>query len=222
VNSVTFVRKRFLHLLILYIVLACTPTFAHAQSVPAQPLIPASLYPPGSRITFESDYSNQSMDQAWNKDANGEPLMHTLSQSAFLRQSGWMEQSWVQHGNQVAWFILFDSSYGTFQNGSHGNVTAFQDLRLMLSNWWHAKLAQRQPQGILPDGTDGSAETRIIPKVDDGPFVVTSAWWGDTREVEGIAFSTPRLIHRTRLRTMLTEQVRYAVNLPATQDWRVT
>jgi hypothetical protein len=181
-----------------------------------QPFIPASLYPAGSRITFDVDYSNESMDQAWNKDANGEPLMHTLPQSSFLRQTGWMEQSWVQHGRQIAWFILFDSAYGTFQNGAHGNVTAFQDLRLMLSKWWHARLARHQPQGILPPTTTGAAETRIIPRLDDGPFIVTSAWWGDTREIEGIAFSTPRLIGRSRLRDMLTAQIQYAIHLPVT------
>jgi hypothetical protein len=45
---------------------------------------------------------------------------------------------------------------------------------------------------------------------------VTSAWWGDTREIEGIAFSTPRLIGRSRLRDMLTAQIQYAIHLLVT------
>lgn len=202
-----------MRLLILALVLgmAAAPATVGAQA--AIPSIPASLYPAGSHLTFSAQYSDASMNEAWNFDAAGEPLMHTYPQSVFLRQSGWMEQSFLQHGKQIAWFILFDSSYGTFASGAHGNVEAYLDLRLMLGKWWHAGLATYQPAGLLPAGSAGADETRIIPKLDDGPFVVTSVWWGDAREVEAIAFSTPHLLNRTRLREMLAAQVRYAVNL---------
>lgn len=180
-----------------------------------QPYVPASLYPSGSRISFNADLSNEGMDALWDLDAEGEPLMHAYPQRVFLRQSGWMEQSFLQHGKQIAWFILFASSYGTFSNGQNGNVVAYRDLRVMLTKWWHAGLAAKQPQSILPAGASGETETRVIPKLDDGPFLVTSAWWGDRREIEAIAYSSsPRLVGRARLRRMLAAQVRYAASVP--------
>jgi len=184
------------------------------QAASPQPYIPASLYPAGSRITFNGDCSNDCMNMAWDFDAAGEPLMHTYPQNVFLRQSGWMEQSWVQHGNQIAWFTLYESSYGTFHDGHQGNTIAYLDLRLMLAKWWHATLAKQQPSNILPDGVTGATETRIIRKQDGGPFVVSSAWWGPASEVEAIGFSTPRLMSRTGVRQMLAAQLRFAVHLP--------
>jgi hypothetical protein len=195
------------------LVAAMAPSLARADDQ-TLPYIPATFYPEGSRITFSADYSNESMDAAWDFDANGEPLMHRYPQHVFLRQAGWMEQGFVQHGYQIAWFILFDSTYGTFSNGQNGNVIAYRDLRLMLTKWWHAGLAKQQPQGILPAGVNGAIEARVIPKLDDGPFLVTSVWWGNTREIEAIAFSTPHLIGRTQLRQMLNAQIRYAMGLP--------
>jgi hypothetical protein len=154
------------------------------------------------------------MDAAWDFDASGEPLMHRYPQHVFLRQSGWMEQAFVQRGNRLAWFILFDSTYGTYADGQHGNLAAFNDLRLMLSKWWQAGLARQQPRNALPGGSSGAVETRIIPKLDDGPFIVTSAWWGDTQEIEAIAFSSPHLLGWTKLRNMLYAQLRFAIGVP--------
>jgi hypothetical protein len=171
------------------------------------------MYPGGSTIRFDADFSNQNMDAQWNFDGNGEPMMHSLDQGTLLRQSGWMEQSWLQRGRQAAWFILFDSSYGTFANGRLGNSGAYLNLQYMLTAWWHAKDATQQPQNILPSGATGRVDTSVIPKLDDGPFLVISAWWGNQREIEAIAFATPKLLTRTRLREMLEAQVRAAVGM---------
>ncbi|HEX6508081.1 MAG TPA: hypothetical protein VF221_10650 [Chloroflexota bacterium] len=198
-------------LIALFCVLGLAPGGARAD--PAPPSIPATFYPAGSRIDFSVDYSNTRMDAEWNFDANGEPLMHSLHQDILLRQSGWMEQSFVQHGNQIAWFILYDSTYGSYLNGRLGNTGAYVNLQHMLTVWWHAGLATHQPANVIPAGATGSFEARVIPKLDDGPFLVMSAWWGSSREIEAIAFSTPHLIGRTKLRQMLAAQVRYAVGL---------
>jgi len=196
-------------LLILAVLL---PGAAHAR--PAQPYIPASFYPVGSSITFDPTYSDDSMNAAWDFDANGEPLMHSYAQSVFLRQSGWMEKSFLVRGRQIAWFILFSSDYGTFADGHLGNTEAYRDLRYMLKHWWFAKPAKHPPRDLLPTTDIGASETRIIPKLGDGPFIVMSARWGATQEVEAIAFSSPGLLTRTKMLGMLARQVRYAVRHP--------
>lgn len=179
----------------------------------SQPFVPASYFPAGSRIVFEENESDRSMDAAWNYDAAGEALMHQHSQSSFLRDSGWMEQSFFQAGDQIAWFVLFDSTYGTYADGRGGNREAYNDLHLMLTRWWHAHLTRVQLPSILPQGSTGSTETRVIPKDMDGPIVVASAWWGNTHEIEAAAFASPQLLSRTRVCRMLIQQVGYAVGL---------
>ena len=188
-----------------------------AQASPVQPYIPASFYPVGSSITFDPTYSDESMNAAWDFDANGEPLMHSYAQSVFLRQSGWMEKSFLAQGRQIAWFILFSSDYGTFADGHLGNREAYRDLRYMLERWWFAKPAKHPPRDLLPATDAGASQTRIIPKLGDGPFVVMSARWGATQEVEAIGFSSPGLLSRTKMLTMLARQVRYAVRLARPQ-----
>ena len=178
-----------------------------------QPYIPPSFYPVGSSITFDPTYSDESMNAAWDFDANGEPLMHSYAQSVFLRQSGWMEKSFLVRGREIAWFILFSSNYGTFADGHLGNREAYRDLRYMLKQWWFARPAKHPPRDLLPATDAGASQTRIIPKVGDGPYVVMSARWGATQEVEAIAFSSPGLLSRTKMVGMLAKQVRYAVRL---------
>jgi len=178
-----------------------------------QPYIPTSFYPVGSGITFDPTYSDEGMNAAWDFDANGEPLMHSYAQRVFLRQSGWMEKSFLVRGGQIAWFILFSSDYGTFADGHPGNREAYRDLRYMLKQWWFARPAKHPPRDLLPATDTGASQTRIIPKLGDGPFVVMSARWGGTQEVEAIAFSSPGLLSRTKMLTMLARQVRYAVGL---------
>ena len=184
-----------------------------ARASPVQPYIPTSFYPVGSGITFDPTYSDESMNAAWDFDANGEPLMHSYAQRVFLRQSGWMEKSFLVRGGQIAWFILFSSDYGTFADGHPGNREAYRDLRYMLKQWWFARPAKHPPRDLLPATDTGASQTRIIPKLGDGPFVVMSARWGGTQEVEAIAFSSPGLLSRTKMVTMLARQVRYAVGL---------
>ncbi len=184
-----------------------------AEASPVQPYIPPSFYPVGSSITFDPTYSDESMNAAWDFDANGEPLMHSYAQSVFLRQSGWMEKSFLVRGREIAWFILFSSNYGTFADGHLGNREAYCDLRYMLKQWWFARPAKHPPRDLLPATDAGASQTRIIPKVGDGPYVVMSARWGATQEVEAIAFSSPGLLSRTKMVGMLAKQVRYAVRL---------
>jgi len=184
-----------------------------AQASTTQPFIPTSFYPVGASITFDPAYSNESMNEAWDFDANGEPLMHSYAQSVFLRQSGWMEKAFLVRGRRIAWFILFSSSYGTFADGHPGNTEAYRDLRYMLTRWWFARPAKHPPRDLLPATDTGASEIRIIPKLGDGPYVIMSTRWGGTQEVEAIAFSSPGLITRTKMLTMLASQVRYAVRL---------
>lgn len=195
----------------LLLLAAVLPRAAHAS--PLQPYIPTSFYPVGSSITFDPTFSDENMNAAWDFDANGEPLMHSYAQSVFLRQSGWMEKSFLVRGRQIAWFILFCSNYGTFADGHLGNREAYRDLRYMLKRWWFARPAKHPPRDLLPATVVGASQTRIIPKVGDGPFVVMSARWGMTQEVEAIAFSSPGLLNRTKMLRMLARQVRYAVRL---------
>jgi hypothetical protein len=190
------------------------PVTPSATATAGSALLPASLFPRNSRIVFQPDVSNRAMDAAWNFDAAGEALMHRFPQDAFERQSGWMEQAFLQRGKRIVWFVIFDSRYGAFQDGHRGNVSAYSDLKLMLTKWWHARLATAQPEDILPGGVTGQTETRIIPKESDGPFVVTSAWWGDTDEIEAVAFGSHQLVTRTRLRALLAAQIQYATRLP--------
>lgn len=208
----------------LLLLAALLPRVAQASTV--QPYIPTSFYPVGSSITFDSTYSDESMNAAWDFDANGEPLMHSYAQSVFLRQSGWMEKSFLVHGRQIAWFILFSSDYGTFADGHLGNTEAYRDLRYMLKQWWFARPAKHPPRDLLPATDTGASETRIIPKLGDGPFIVMSARWGATQEVEAIAFSSPGLLTRTKMLGMLARQVRYAVRAcapptPTPHEWRI-
>ena len=186
---------------------------AESQGAAPPPYIPASLYPSGARFSFSPDYSDSAMNAAWNFDAAGEPFMHTYPQGVFMRQSGWMQEAVVGHGRHFAWFALFDSTYGVFDDGHHGNVEAFRDLRLMLHKWWHARPARTQPSAIVPAGVAGVAETRIIPKLGDGPYLVTSAWWGNSSEIEAIAYTSPHFLDWMATRHMLAAQVRYAVGL---------
>jgi len=195
----------------LLILAVSLPGAAHASAV--QPYIPTSFYPVGSSITFDPTYSDDSMNVAWDFDANGEPLMHSYAQSVFLRQSGWMEKAFLVRGRQIAWFILFSSIYGTFADGHPGNKDAYRDLRYILKRWWFARPAKHPPPDILPATDVGASQTRIIPKVGDGPFIVMSARWGATQEVEAIAFSSPGILSRTKTLRMLARQVRYAVRL---------
>lgn len=179
----------------------------------SNPYVPASLYPDHSHLHFIANLSNSGMDAVWNQDPNGELLMHQYPQDAFLRLGGWTEGSFRHDRRGLVWFDLYDSNYGVFQDGRTGNAEAFHDLALVLRRAWHAPLARRQPSGLVPSGVAGASQTRIIPKLDDGPFIVTSVWWGKSREIEGIAYASPGVMSLNQERRMLVQQIRYASHL---------
>lgn len=151
------------------------------------------------------------MDALWDFDGNREPLMHDYPQSQFQRQSGWMQRATLRRGNRIMWFVLFDSTYGSLLDGRQGNTFAYDDLQMMLTDWWHADLTASQPTSILPAGSTGAAETRLIPRSMDGPALTLSAWWGTSQEIEAIAYYTPHFLNPATIRHLLAAQVRYAI-----------
>lgn len=188
----------------------CLWTGVPVHAEPALP-VPASYFPAGSWIDFHPAVTNADMDRWWGRDANGNPMMHVLSEDLLARQSGWLESSFRRVGNGYVYFALFRSEYGSLPDGSLGNTAAFKDWRSGVSDINGLPLARTQPAGILPSGTAGQAETRVLTTANGGPSVTIAAWWGTTHEVEALGIFTGKLMTMQRVKRMLADQVRYIV-----------
>lgn len=180
----------------------------HAES---DPPLPAAYFPPQSWIDYHPAVSNADMDRWWGRDGNGYPMMHALSEDTLARTSGWLESSFRRVGNGYVYFAIFRSEYGRLRDGSAGNTAAFADWRKAVADINGLALAGTQPKGILPAGTDGEAETRVLGAAEGGPSVTMAAWWGATHEVEALGIYTGKLLTKQRAQRMLAAQVRFVI-----------
>ena len=184
----------------------------HAQAV-ATPLIPATFFPAHVKVAFQPNVTNEAMDKAWGTDDFGKPFMHVSPEGTLQRLSGWMETGYRQHKQSYEYFTVYVSTYGTLLNHP-GNVAAFFDWQASVGGFWQVPLAKSQPKALIPEGTPGAAETRVVSAKDGGPTVTIAGWWGTTHEVEALAIFTPNIMSVTDAKRMLATMVRYAVRLP--------
>jgi hypothetical protein len=187
----------------------------HAQTVPT-PILPASLFPANLTIDYQPNVPNAVMDRTWGEDGYGKPFMHDSKEADLQRVSGWMESGSRHHGQSYMYFMIYVSTYGSLL-GHAGNSAAFYDWQASVAGYWRVPLADSQPKALLPAGTSGLAETRVVKAKDGGPTVTIAGWWGATHEVEALAIFTRDNMNVTQAKRILAGMVRYAVRLPQSQ-----
>lgn len=162
------------------------PTQTHAESSPP---LPATLYPPHTRISVVDPLSNVQMDCDWGFDClNGEPvstapIFHLHTQDDLHRLSGWAQFGDASsHGSRML-FAAFASTYDqAMTNGMPGNVMAFTDFRMVLMMEGYRDLLH-YPH-LLPRGALGNSSVQLA-RSRGGDVLAMSCWTGAI-EVEGV------------------------------------
>jgi hypothetical protein len=180
----------------------------------AAPRLPASLYPPGSHISYRPSLSNHQMDCLWGFFCEGHvPLFHSVPESLLNRQTGWGEFAGVRTHNHMSMaFELFASRYasGTNEDGRSWAAAARDDLTAALKGHGYRSLHSSPPlvHGQVPGGW-----TAVIERSEEKDLIVMAGWIERT-EVEAIAMvdhASPGA--RTTATTLLRRQVARALGI---------
>jgi hypothetical protein len=189
---------------------ACLVTPVHAAVSP----IPASAYPPHTRITYFPNWTNGEFDCNFGwvcSSGSPQPYMHMSTEDQLHRTSGWA--TWGEWHGDTLGFELYASVYdpGIGHDGLTWNQIAASDENAMLVRGQGAR-SETVPS-LLPDGVQGGAFAYSMNR----PYwhvLFLTVWWGGNSEIEAAAVYP--LKKKSEAHRYLIKQVRAAVRVAQT------
>lgn len=164
--------------------------------------LPATLYPPGTHITYQPRVSNAEMDCSWGFICDWRTgrclrvcpfstlnsLFHLRTQEQLRRVGGWSQTGTSGGDSQMSQFALYMSQYAAGSNRA-GIPWSLQGLLdLQRTAWLHGYEPLARPTGLLPATMSG---TVLAMRHHYGNVsVLLLAYDSGTQEVESMVSTT--------------------------------